>query len=88
MTRSASAENSIHRLGNPESHLLDLLRDGRFHSIEKLLEDWPEFSWSQLFIVMSRLSRRGMVELRRKGFTYWLRKAEPRRAANVSHPHR
>ena len=88
MTQSASAESSIHRPGNPESYLLDLLRDGRFHSIEELLEEVPEFSWAQLFIVMDSLNRSGMVELRRKGFTYWLRKAEPRRAANVSHPHR
>ena len=88
MTQSTSAVNSTYRLGNPESHLLDLLRDGRFHAIEELLEEVPQFSWAQLFIVMDSLSRSGMIELRRKGFTYWLRKAEPRRRANVSHSHR
>ena len=88
MSQSMSAENSTHRLGTLESHLLELLRDGRFHAIEELLAEASEFSWGQLFIVMDNLSRSGMVELRRKGFTYWLRKAEPRGAANVSHPHR
>ena len=88
MTHPLSAMNSARRLGNPESHLLDLLRDGRFHAVDELLQEAPQFSSIQLFLVMDSLSHSGRVELRRAGFTYWLRRAEPRRAANVSHPHR
>ena len=77
MIRSTSAENSTHQLGTPESHVLDLLRDGRFHTIEELLEEAPEFSWAELFVAMDSLSRNEVIELRRQGFTYWLRKASP-----------
>ena len=75
MTQSASAQNDSHRLRTPESHVLDLLRDGRPHTLEELLEMAPEFSWAQLFVAMDSLSRRAVIELRRHGFTYWLRKA-------------
>ena len=45
--------------------------------IEELLEKAPEFSWAQLFVAMDSLSRSKVIELRRHGFTYWLRKASP-----------
>jgi hypothetical protein len=76
MTQSASVQNDSHWLRTPESHILDLLRDGRPHTIEELLEKAPEFSWSQFFVAMDSLSRSAVIELRRHGFTYWLRKAE------------
>jgi hypothetical protein len=41
-----------------------------------------------LFVAMDSLSRSEVIELRRHGFTYWLRTAEPRRGAHVSHPDR
>ena len=88
MIQSRAGENSIHQPGTPESHLLDLLGDGQFKSIEELLEEAPGFRWAELFILIDSLSRSGMVELRRKEFTYWVKKAEPRRAAHVSHPRR
>lgn len=75
MIQSTSAENSPHRAATPESHVLDLLRDGRLHTIEELLEEAPEFSWAELFVAMDSLSRSGVIELRRQGFTYWLRMA-------------
>ena len=87
MTQSASTQSNSHPLSTPESHVLDLLGDGQFRSLEELLEEAPEFRWAELFIVIDRLSRNGMVELRRKCLTYWVRKAEARRAAHVSHPH-
>ena len=76
MTQSAWAQNNSHGLATAESHVLDLLRDGRPHTLEELLEKAPEFSWSQLFVAMDSLSRSEVIELRRQGFTYWLRKAE------------
>ena len=75
MTPSAPAQNDSHPLSTPESHILDLLQDGRPHTIEELLEKAPEFSWAQLFVAMDSLSRNEVIELRRHGFTYWLRKA-------------
>jgi hypothetical protein len=87
MTRSASSQDSPFRLNTPESHLLNLLRDGGAHTVEELLNEAPEFSWAQLFVAMDSLSRRGMIELRRAGFTYWLKKAGPWGAADVSDPH-
>jgi hypothetical protein len=57
------------------------------HTVEELLEETTEFSWAQLFAVVDSLSRSGKIELRRDGFTYWLRKAGPLGAANVSDRH-
>ena len=87
MTLSASSQNSPRRDSAAESCLLDLLRDGRARTVEELLEEATEFSWAQLFVVVDSLSRSGMIELRRDGFTYWLRKAGPWGAANVSDRH-
>lgn len=87
MTRSASSQNSAFRLSTPESHLLDLLRDGGAHTVEELLDEAPEFSWSQLFVAVDSLSCSGMIELRRNGFAYWLKKAGAWGAVNVSDPH-
>lgn len=83
MTLSASSQKKPRRFSTPESYLLDLLRDGRTRAVEELLEEATEFSWAQLFVVMDSLSRGGMIELRRDGFTYWLRKAGPWGADNV-----
>ena len=80
--------NSSHQLTTAESHLLHLLQDGRSHTLEELLEEAPEFSWAQLFIAMDHLSRSGMIEICRHGFSYWLRKIESWSVANGSHPHR
>jgi hypothetical protein len=75
MIQSASARNDADPFSTPESHVLDLLRDGGPHTIEELLEKAPEFSWAQLFVAMDSLSRSEVIELRRHGFTYWLRTA-------------
>jgi hypothetical protein len=44
MIQSTSAENSRHRVETAESLVLDLLGDGRFHTLEDLLEQAQEFS--------------------------------------------
>ena len=87
MAEPASWNNNRDQLSTPESHLLHLLRDGRSQTVEKLLDQATEFSWAQLFIAIDRLSRSGMVELRRHGFSYCLRKAESWSMVNGSHPH-
>ena len=88
MTLSASSQSNTHRLSTPESHLLDLLRDGEFYTLEAVLEEAREFSWAQLFVAMDSLSRSGVLELRREGFTYRLRKTELWSTLNGSPPHR
>ena len=88
MTPSVPSQNNSHRLSTPESRLLDLLRDGKPYTVEEVLEVAPEFTWVQLFVAMDSLSRTGMVELRREGFIYCLRKAESWSTLNGSPPHR
>ena len=88
MTPSVPSQNNPHRFNTPESRLLDLLRDGEPYTVEQVLEEAPEFTWVQLFVAMDSLSRTGMVELRREGFIYWLRKAESWSTLNGSPPHR
>ena len=88
MPPSVPSPNNPHRLSTPESRLLDLLRDGEPYTVEEVLEEAPEFTWVQLFVAMDSLSRSGMLELRREGFMYWLRKAEPWSILNGSPPHR
>ncbi len=83
----SSSQHSPHRHRTAELYLLDLLGDGRAHTVEELLEEATEFSWAELFVVMDSLSRSVRIELRRDGFTYRLRKAGPIGAANVSDRH-
>jgi hypothetical protein len=56
VTQSASAQNDSHPLSTPESHVLDLLRDGRPPTIEELLDKAPEFSWAQLFVATASVA--------------------------------
>jgi DNA-binding GntR family transcriptional regulator len=58
-----------------EQVVLDKLRPGQRFSVEELLDQLPEVSWSQLFLAIDVLSRRGDIELRRQGFTYTVMKA-------------
>jgi len=88
MTPSAPFQDITHQLSTPESRLLDLLRDRELYTVEEVMEEAPEFSWAQLFAAMDSLSRRGMVELRREGFVYRLRKTELGSTLNGSPPHR
>ena len=88
MTPAARSQNITHQLSTPESRLLDLLRDGEPYTVEQVLEEAPDFTWVQLFVAMDNLSRSGMVELRREGFIYWLRKAESWSTLNGTPPHR
>ena len=88
MTPAARSQNITNQLSTPESRLIDLLRDGESYTVEEVMEEAPEFSWAQLFVAMDSLIRSGMVELRRDGFMYWLRKTELWSTLNGSRPHR
>ncbi|HMU55596.1 MAG TPA: hypothetical protein PKA61_11340 [Nitrospira sp.] len=69
---TAACDKSDHVL--PEDLVLDRLQDDRRFTIEEILVQVPELSWVQLFMAMDILSRRGDVELRRRGFTYTLKR--------------
>jgi hypothetical protein len=58
-----------------EQVVLGKLNAGQRFSVEELLDQLPEVSWSQLFLAIDVLSRRGDIELRRQGFTYSVMKA-------------
>ena len=78
MIAATSSQASASDPVNTQQLLLQLLEDHQEHSIDELIETASEISWGQLFSAMDSLSRCGSIELRRQGFTYWLRKAEPR----------
>jgi len=75
MISQAPAISKVFDRFSSEERILTLLSDGRTHTLEEVIQALPEVSWAQLFIAMDILSRRGDVELRRRGFTYTLRKA-------------
>jgi len=78
MIAATSNHASASDHGKTQQLLLQLLEDRQEHSIEELSETASGISWAQLFSAMDSLSRCGSIELRRQGFTYWLRKAQPR----------
>jgi len=53
-----------------ERVVLERLQKERSFTVEELLVELPELSWSQVFLAIDLLSRRGAIELRREGFTY------------------
>ena len=64
-------------LSHPESLVLSLLQAeaGTTFSFEELVRQLPELHWSTVFAAVDHLSRRGAIEMRRKGFDYVLRSA-------------
>ena len=87
MTHPGSSQSSPFRPVHP-NHISSICFEMAGHILLK--NSWTRrrnSAGQQLFIVIDSLNRSGIVELRRKSFTYWLRKAEPWGAANVSHPH-
>lgn len=69
----------LHRAGyaKQESAIMDLLRSSGKLTVEEIVEQIPDLSWSQLFLAMDVLSRTGDVILWREGFTYTLEAANP-----------
>jgi len=60
-----------------ECLVFERLQEERNFTVEELLDELPELSWSQVFLAIDLLSRRGDIELRREGFTYTARRATP-----------
>lgn len=53
-----------------ESAIMDLLRASGKLTVEEIVEQMPDLSWSQLFLAVDVLSRTGKISLWREGFTY------------------
>ncbi|HSB45003.1 MAG TPA: hypothetical protein VLD60_08330 [Nitrospira sp.] len=60
-----------------ESAIMDLLRASGKLTVEEIVQQMPDLSWSQLFLAMDVLSRTGEIILWREGFTYTLEAANP-----------
>jgi hypothetical protein len=63
MTQQASAK------------LLAIVQERQQIRLEELLSYLPEFTWNQVFSLVDELSRRQLINLRRRGFDYELRAA-------------
>jgi uncharacterized membrane protein len=53
-----------------ERTVLSLLLPGESTSMDEILDRAVGMSWSQVFLALDRLSRRGEILLTRKGFIY------------------
>jgi hypothetical protein len=55
-----------------EALVLDILLTADRLTMDELIQKVPELSWNELFLAVDRLSRRGVISLRRCGFDYEL----------------
>jgi hypothetical protein len=76
MAQPSVLPNSSSQLMDAERIVLERLQMERSFTVEELLDELPELSWSQVFLAIDLLSRRGDIELRREGFTYTARTAK------------
>lgn len=56
--------------------VLDMLDDVEFMTFDQVCAKWPELSWSDVFLAVDELSRRGEVILQRRGNEYAVRRKE------------
>lgn len=73
MAQQSVSPNSSSQLMDAERIVLERFQMERSFTVEELLDELPELSWSQVFLAIDLLSRRGDIELRREGFTYTAR---------------
>jgi hypothetical protein len=76
----------IHRqdYSSHESTIISLLETSDRLTIDEILERAPHLSWSQIFLAIDVLSRKGKVALHRKGFEYSVETARPMSLAGGS----
>lgn len=60
-----------------EAAIVTLLHSHHELPIEQLIERSPDLSWGQVFLAVDALSRRGVVNLRCRDFTYQVQLVEP-----------
>ena len=61
-----------HQSSRAEALVLQILNECRSLALEHMTERIPELSWSEVFHAIDRLSRKGDIVLRRRGFSYHL----------------
>jgi hypothetical protein len=63
---------------------LEVLSSGEILTLEQVIAEVPELSWSQLFHAVDTLSRHGTIALRRRGFQYELSLCTQRQAMDLA----
>ena len=53
--------------------VLNMIQRYEVLMMEDLIAGRPDFSWAQLFLAIDRLSRNGLIALRRVGLSYQIR---------------
>jgi hypothetical protein len=56
--------------GNADEAVLNMLQRYEVLTLEDLITGRPDFSWTQLFFAIDRLSRKNLIVLRRIGLSY------------------
>lgn len=69
-----------------ERMVLSLLSPRESVSLDEILERAVGISWSQVFLALDRLSRRGEVLLTRRGFVYRVQLHTPREHSGCASP--
>lgn len=75
MAQRSVLPHSCSKPMDTERLVLERLQEERSCTVEELLDELPELGWSQVFLAIDVLSRRGEIQLRREGFTYTARTA-------------
>ncbi len=73
LVNSSDWEKKIMRIAvQPEVKILSVVRTRGHILLEQLLVCFPELSWNQVFLIVDRMNRQGLIGLRRRGFEYEL----------------
>lgn len=70
MTTQSDPRSAARDEISQERVFMTLLAHARSFTIEEILEQLPTLTWSEIFLAIDALSRRGDIALYRHGFTY------------------
>ena len=84
MSTGSSAGFNRQDYSSHESAIISLLDASERLTIDEILDRAPHLSWSQVFLAIDVLSRKGDVKLYRKGFEYSVETARPMSLAGGS----
>ena len=76
MSTGSSAGIHRHASSSHECTIISLLAASDRLTIDEILARAPDLSWSQVFLAIDILSRKGEVTLHRKGFEYSVEMAQ------------
>jgi hypothetical protein len=60
-----------------ETLVMQHLQTAQTVMLDQMVKDMPALSWNQIFQTVDALSRKGVISLRRRGFTYELSSNQP-----------